>query len=936
MLRYHRNSKIWRLSMLVRLLATATTNGGDFEARKFNTKLKTKLNYFIETGQIIPKSKLKSPRKLSKQDIYSKPLTLEKSLTLLRERYDSHQFVNEKGERVRLETLKPSDMKTDSDKALLIFRNLVNFKKIGGRGVYTPIAYTLLGVSQDQLKDEFVVTKSVVNLLMRDQNTERAEFLARLAGANGQVAMNAILSWLLERGDIKLAFKNFQNRKKWNIPANHYSYTILFDGIAKSQEWGKMPQDVCDKCIAIFEHQNTVYQNSMKSKNKDTDEVKVEIEQFNSCLNVLVKNFETRQLTAWTFFNKILVKIDANSNEFKIIPDCNTFTTMLNGARKYSLHEAEKITADRHMPLQEKTVKLLEIQAKLINTSEVMLEKVVSAATPPKPPTKKQVDQNQELLFQYRTKMRRQLLSIDPTFASVFVSCFVNNIGTGAEVSLGSHYKYVERGLQYLRYWSPQIDELYTFLETTGNSTDITQATKNVKHNTDKRILATIESSDRADSLTYLLPEEITKVELSRDKVNPQVTFPPPAFSKNKTRAIFSGKEKPLVDFTRPTYGETRALLLDKQYHDSRGKYGKKLPSKSTASLHSKPQLINRFLLQLIVSGLITQGKTSEFIKMVWFVLTKYGDIRISVGEDNLVKDTYYPLVKTDALSSLVSGKDLAKGVLAKEDYPTVFNFTNTGKDRVVSEHNSQIVDIQLMHTIFHKLNENYRKNGSSAIKVIVEIFSCLVNPKTNPAAHLRPNDLTTDIVFSSLVTDLHYYNDFNYNNIVKEKKKLQIPNNTPRKSINHEQLNEFIPVLAIFVDSLQVQMKRARKQPKHPLENSAVTSYNKIIDRIYRSTWIFTTDEQKLHHHLQIIKSGILFFKPKVLIDLRENLEYSSPIIQSIEYVYNSMKADDNLADQNKKLFRNLKLLLQLKSRDQSDLDKLDSITGLIYKCID
>lgn len=937
MLKFRFDTRVYRRSTtLFRYVSTDAAVRENVESKKFSSKLKSKLNYFLATGQIIANSK---PHRLKNenQNVYSKSLTLEKSLNLLRAKYDSHQFVNEAGERIRLETLKPSDLKTDSEKSLTIFRNLINFKRISKKPIYTPIAYTLLGVNQNQLKDEFVVTKSVVNLLMRDQTTERAEYLARISGLNGQVAMNAILSWLLERGQIKEAFKNFQNRKKWNIPTNHYTYTILFDGIAKSQEWGKMPSDVCNKCIAIFEQQNITYKDSLKQKKpkSEIEDLKVQIEQFNACLNVLIKNFENDQLLAWNFFNRVLINVDTNSNEFKIIADCHTFTTMLNGARKYSLHQAETITSDRNMPLNDKTLKLLEIQAKLINTAEIILDKVIKAATPPTPPTKEQVNENQELLAQYRQKMRRQLLSIDPNFVSVFVSCMINNIGTGLDIHLGSHYMYVQRGLQYLRYWSPQVDEIFTFLESTGTVNDVTQATKNVKHNTDKRILSTLELSNRSDSLKYLLPQEVLQDQITKDKVNPNVIFPPPVFSKNKTRAIFNGKQKPLVDFTRPTYQETRALLLDQQYRNSRGKYGKKLPASSTASLKPKSQLINRFLLQLIVAGLIGQRKTNEFVKMVWYVLTKFGDIRISSGSDKLVKQTYYPLVNSEVLSSIVSGKDLTRGLLAKEDFPSVFNIANVDRDRVVSEYNSQVVDIQLIHTIFHKMNENFRKDGLSAIKVIVEIFSALVNPKTNPSGLLKSNDLTKDIVFSSFVTDLHYYNDFNYNSMTKEKKQLRIPNNTPRKSINHQQLQEFIPLLTKFMDALQVQMQRTRKPTKLILDNSDVSSYNKIIDRIYRSTWVDTTDEQKFEHHLQVIKSGILFYRPKVLIDFKDCIEYSSPIIHSIEYVYNIMKQDENLSEDHKPLFRNMKLLLQLKSRLQSDLDKLESIVSSIYKGI-
>jgi transcriptional regulator with XRE-family HTH domain len=931
-------------SVLVRSLATRGIPASEVDPKRLQTKVRTKLNYFLETGEIlqqVPKANKwydgrsrSGSRNIASKSNVKKP-SLDKIFIIFKKKYDAHKFFRKDGKEWDLEQIKPSDFRTDSKKSLQIFKNLIEFKKITKQSIPIPVIHTLLGITLDQLKDEFVVTKSTVNLLMRDNSTERAEYLARLAGNNGTVAMNAILQWLLERGEIKLAFKHINDRKKWNIPPNAQTYVIFFDGVARAHEWGKISKDTSAKCIDIFEQQHEIYSKALKSAEKGKVGVpRVNIEHFNSCLNVLVKNYDNDQLMAWEFFDKIVPQPNSNSNLYKIIPDCHTFTILLNGVRKYAISNAEKVTADRNMPLSQKTIKLLEIQAKLVQSAEMVLTKVMNAATPPTPPTKEAVDENPAVLIDYRAKMRRQLLDIDPAFVSVFTSCFINNIGTGTDIKLGSHYKYVEQGLKYMKVWSPSVGKLYDFLLVLNNGTDVTQATKSVKFNNDLRISKAVQDvgdklSLEASSVQEVMPANVITHDVTMDKYNPKVIFPPPPLSKNKTRAIFSGKAKPLVDFCRPTYAEVRALVLDKQYHDSRGKYGTKLPANSSASLNYKPDQINRFLLQHILDGLLKQGRNNEFIMAIWYILTQYGNIRLSARNSSQEK---FGAVDVKQLEEMIKGKDISQNFLPEINYTAL----QSSYEKITQKINKKTdsIDIQLVHSMFYKLNENFRKHGQSAIKVIGELYTCLVNPRTNSGTYIQPTDTTIDIIFSSLMTDLHYYNDFNYNGLVKSKKKNNIPNNSPRKSISHEQLLTILPVLSQFIIDI-ISYQATYRNPNVFINVHSIESYNKFVERLYKTTWLDVNEELKTNHHKEIMKSGILFYCHRQLIAPEDSTKYSSVIVPSIEYVYNDLKTKEHLTTEDNNLMRNLRILLQIKDRDQFNKQRWLSLTKSIHSCL-
>lgn len=96
--------------------------------------------------------------------------------------------------------------------------------------------YTILGVNGEQLRDSKLVKEDAEKFLKRGQ-VEKAVFLARLAKKKGSAAMNAIMEYYLY--DLKFpqsAIKMYNWRKKWDVPANEYTNTILFKGLAKQEQ----------------------------------------------------------------------------------------------------------------------------------------------------------------------------------------------------------------------------------------------------------------------------------------------------------------------------------------------------------------------------------------------------------------------------------------------------------------------------------------------------------------------------------------------------------------------------------------------------------------------------------------------------------------------------------------------------------------------------
>ncbi|CUM67192.1 uncharacterized protein PRCAT00004885001 [Priceomyces carsonii] len=874
--------------------------------RDVKTNIKAKLDYFVQSNQIVRYSPKEIERKMKKSSKFQKsqPSSFsasQKALVVLRTRYDNHIFQNRNGTNINLDTLSPNDLNVQSPLSKVIFENLLRIRKMAKIPIDERL-WILLGTNRNQIQDPYLVTEDVLKLLERDQDTERATYLCRLAGSrNGTVGMNAILQWLLERGKVDLALRSFNDRKKWNLAPNTQTYVILFGGIAKTQQWGQSSKVLCERCIELFQ--------SLKEGNKSD----CSIEQFNACLGLLVKNFDDGQYLAWSFFDELIPKPDLHDK--KLIPDRYTFTIFLNGIKKYHFHMAENIKMDRELSTEAKTLKLLENQSKLISTAQEVLLKVIDSATPPSPPTKNEAEANPEVLRAYREKIKIPLLEIDSNFVSVFISCFINHsCGTGSSTSLASHYIYAQRGLEYLQIWCPEIREVLQYAER-AKSSSLNSLVKSTDIRVKKAITAYEDKALGSNLIDAKLDEIIpTFSSLESKKINPLVIFPPPPQTTKKTRAIFNGKKKPLVDFSRPLNSELKELKLDRIFKRSKGKLGKQM-NKEVQKKFEEKTAVNKFLISLTMNGLIEMGKYEEFIVSVWYMLKRWGGMNAD----------------TEMILKRINEAGLFSDLLQEEPPKWNRDLKITRKFNE-QQNNGNLIDIMLIEDVIYKINDSIRQSGRTGTTLALELLSTLVKENAVTDIGLAPRYKTFDVIFSCLVTDIHYFKDYNENQLTVKNKRRGVPDNTPRKSINEGELRTFLNNLNVLMDCVLVNESQIAVQKKYLIPNSFVLSYNRLIERLYNTTWLDVSPELKLKYHKQVIRSGILLYKTESLVNPNEPYKYSLPILQSIEYVYNTLKVSQELSTNDRKLMKSLKRLFQLDSHDPSSLEKLESINFSIY----
>lgn len=130
--------------------------------------------------------------------------------------------VIEKKLNIKLDKLAP-DTKFSEDQLAVLFKN-TNKRLI----------YSFLGISGEQLKDALIVNSDVKKFLARGE-VSKAIYLCKLAGKKGTVAMNFVMQYYLDNGRSDDAISLFQYRKKWGVPVNEVTYTILFDGLSNQK-----------------------------------------------------------------------------------------------------------------------------------------------------------------------------------------------------------------------------------------------------------------------------------------------------------------------------------------------------------------------------------------------------------------------------------------------------------------------------------------------------------------------------------------------------------------------------------------------------------------------------------------------------------------------------------------------------------------------------
>lgn len=949
---YNKNVRWYSTPKPPRQISSSPSKG----QKELGSHIQTKLDYFIKSGEILDytwaeynkilvdqRQSSRSSKNISEKQV------INRALIILKSKYAECMIQDQDGNVIDVEKLTQRDLSLASDTSLVIFNHLGLFEKYKyDKTSLEALTRALLGVNEATVDDSYAVTWRCLKLLERDESIERAVKLARMARSNGVVAMNSIMQWQLERGDIDGAMRLLNDRAKWLVIPNSQTFLILFNGIANSSEWGKVSNGLANTVVEIFDK----WRSRVTFKNTETKPVELtiaeairppqvkrklktpthtkfiheshlepfritasgrkvirgprcDVDHFNAALSALVKNYTNDQEYTWAFFDRLIP--DQNSTDETIVANSQTFTIFLQGIKKYNQHRAGLIRNDRDMSATAKALALLKNQAKLIQIANLIMEKALKAAIPPEVPDLKDVVENNAPFKKYRSALEIPVLNIDAPLVSVFLSCFINNFsGTGIDVNAGSHYIYNQHALRYLKIWCPEVDQIFEFISTKNGYEG-----SNVKDITNSRIEKVIEKFKKSDlemeeAIEDILPSNVLPQErLTKELLNPMVRLPPTRIkSGDFVTAIERIKPTPLVDFTRVTVAESSKYLLRN-----------KLQYMTTSDFDTFGRdPINKFILTHVFDALLNLGQKREFVIALWFVLQKWGGIKLSENE----------------LAKLSNDSCLVDGILDIESYPNLSQQLEVSKKRD-NRVNENVIDMVLIEKFIFIINENFKSQGKSSSRIIVEVLSALVNPKLNIFKVLQPRLKTIDVIFSSLNTDLHYYNDFNQNVLILEKNAGKFPNNPPKLSISHEQLEIFLKTLNRFMDTLHVYESKFAKKA-YLLPNNFINSFNKIVDRIHSSTWLHINEEQRLQHHKSIVKAGISTYKPQSLIDFSENLQFTVSIYRSLKYIGDKIKDDKSQV----KLFNALRLMSNLDRKDPDAKAKLKSYTDTIYRYVE
>ncbi|CAI4038550.1 hypothetical protein SMKI_05G1600 [Saccharomyces mikatae IFO 1815] len=140
--------------------------------------------------------------------------------------------------------------------------------------------YTILGVNGQQLRDAKLIASDVQKFLKRGQ-LEKAVFLARLAKKKGVVGMNLIMKHYFEViKSQQSAVDIFNWRKKWGVPIDQHSITILFSGLSKqdnlvSKKYGELVLKIIDSLSDKNELTEIEYNTALAALINCTDETLV-------------------------------------------------------------------------------------------------------------------------------------------------------------------------------------------------------------------------------------------------------------------------------------------------------------------------------------------------------------------------------------------------------------------------------------------------------------------------------------------------------------------------------------------------------------------------------------------------------------------------------------------------------------------------------------
>ncbi|SCU82496.1 LANO_0B06458g1_1 [Lachancea nothofagi CBS 11611] len=273
-------------------------NGIRFLARQLHvqhslnkSQVKEKLTHLERNNEVLKRSRKEQERQAEKRRVQLKKLnktsyTKQHARHVLKNRYE-----------VSNESLSSTELGPTSGSDLR-FLKLTHDKRM---------MYTILGVTGEQLRDSKLVAGDVAKFLARNQ-LEKAVFLARLAKSRGIVGMNKIMEhFCREQQDAKSAIDLYSWRKKWGIPPNELTHTLLFDGLAN------LPSPLSEK------HAQRVLKIATQLIEKDG----LNQMGLNAALSALV-NSENDELVFKLF--------DAKPKN--VIGDAITYTLLLRGAAK--------------------------------------------------------------------------------------------------------------------------------------------------------------------------------------------------------------------------------------------------------------------------------------------------------------------------------------------------------------------------------------------------------------------------------------------------------------------------------------------------------------------------------------------------------------------------------------------------------------------------
>lgn len=833
-----------RASQLLHVPRTETS-----EAR-IKINIRKKLNEILENNGDMVRYNKRAVERIQKQSRNDD--SLGRAYGILKRAYDSVTFLDKDGKPFNVDKLRVNDLKFRNEQSRVIFDNVMRIKDTTKKQVNRGLAMALLGTNQKQLDDPYFVTKNVVDLLAYDQDAKRANYLCRITPKKAIVAMNTIMEWHFDRKDQKSGIKSFNQRRDFGVPCDSYTYLKFFDGVAKTSEWGKVNDEMCDRMVEAFK--------SARVKFQEDDRMTTSV--FNACLSILVKNFSYRQVKAWLFFDELIENKELGIKG--INPDAQTFTILLQGLRKYSDYEKQKILADTKLSSHERIVKLLDLEAGHIKTADVIFEKVKAVAAPPAPTSNP--DQDRKNI----AKWRKNRLEIDFPVISTYVSSFCSrDSATGLDLKSGSHYLYNEKALEILRSVSSEVESILSFLEQKDGKTELIATSSKVKEYTDLRVKSAINGA-RKTKLNYvskveeLIPANVVK-ELSLP-INPEVYMP----HLDK----FKSFPEPLIDFKRNL---------------SSAESTKRKKSKAMTKEEQTRYSINAYILNQVFDSLINMGKFKLFVQAFWYSMIQWGGMRLFTAD----------LKKYNVLDNFINKVEIRK----HQDV------------RVGS-----IIDDVMFNSFIYKVSEHGRHGGSTRTNLILEMFTALTYSKYRVGS-IEVSQNQIDHICSTLVKDLHYYNDS-----MKKKQYSSKPH------ITQTQLVEFLDNLNVFG---QVHAAYLKKSMHIVASNSFYQFMDKVNKTLYSANWIgVDTDELKLHFYKLLIRANIRYYKPKFMILKTDSKTYCVSIEIAIKESLKLMSSIDDLGKLDKKLRVALKKLLSLKVNELENV-QYEALLKEIYQLI-